>query len=265
MTSSRAQAVDFTAPIFVDHWGLVCPLQEKSENVIWKPVEDIWAPLLSTKYAWVLFMGLADYVFFGSVNWNYLVGFVHRIMYNQGVENLKDSQLYQKILIIAWALPIFVVAQLYSGTMTALLASSSLQKPIRDRCNSYRVMFNHGHGRSNSAPTGWECRVLHRNWNNGLYGLHWPVRASSSLPFPVRHSAFPAGRKFFKKLEGIYYYSFKDSVSPSSGQLNLSEGKSFLPDLSSKATLQERNTALGMCRTWSVRASTLGASPKGPQ
>ena len=145
MTSSRAQAVDFTAPIFVDHWGLVCPFQEKAANLIVKPIENIWVPVLSTKFAYVLFMGLADYVFFGGVNWNYIVGFVHRIMYNQGVENLKDSQLYQKILIIAWAFPIFVFDQMYLGTMTALLASSSLQKPIRDRFNSYRVMIKQGH------------------------------------------------------------------------------------------------------------------------
>ena len=163
MTSSRSEAVDFTEPIFVDHWGLVCPLQKISENVIVKPVEDIWELLLGTKWALIILMGLADYVFFGLVNWDYMVGFFHRTILNQGVENLKDSQLYQKIFITAWVFPVFIFVQVYLGTMTALLASSSLQKPIMDEHNSYSILYKEGHKTSISAPKEFLNKL------NGLY------------------------------------------------------------------------------------------------
>ena len=150
MTSSRSEAVDFTEPIFVDHWGLVGPLQQKSENVIVKPVENILVLLISTKWAYIIVMGLADYVFFGYINWDYIVGFFHRGLLNQGVHNLKDRQLYQKILIAAWFFPVFILKQEYLGYMTALLAGSSLQEPIRDTHNSYRVVFNYEYSSSSS-------------------------------------------------------------------------------------------------------------------
>ena len=150
MTSSRSEAVDFTEPIFVDHWGLVGPLQQKSENVIVKPVENILVLLISTKWAYIIVMGLADYVFFGYINWEYIVGFFHRGLLNQGVHNLKDRQLYQKILIAAWLYPVFILKQEYLGYMTALLAGSSLQEPIRDRHISYGVMFSERYSTSDS-------------------------------------------------------------------------------------------------------------------
>ena len=42
------------------------------------------------------------------------------------------------------------------------------------------------------GTTWWGRRILHRKWNNGLIGLHWPVRPVwHVIPFPVRHSASP--------------------------------------------------------------------------
>ena len=140
-TSQRAEAVDFTEPIFLDHWGLVCPLQDGAQNVIFKPVESIWPVFMVTKMALCIVMGLADYIFFGFVNWDYVVGFKVRTFFNQGVERLQDSQLYQRFLIIGWLFPVFIFLQVYLGTMTAMLASSSVKKPIREKYSDRAVFF----------------------------------------------------------------------------------------------------------------------------
>ena len=208
MTSSRFRSVDFTEQIFIDHWGLVCPLQEKADNMLFKPIENIWHLLLTTKWAFMIVMGLTDYIFFGFVNWDYACGFFHRTFFNQGVENLKNDQMYQKILITAWVLPIFFFVQVYLGTMTASLTSSSLYKPIRDVSHlvsqselSWKLPIGSSMmAQLRESPPGTDFRRLHDGGNTTIDDCYSAYEAGEQYWTTGRSTVFLCTTNAFKAL-----------------------------------------------------------------
>ena len=43
-----------------------------------------------------------------------------------------NAKSYQKLLIISWTLPLFILASAYAGSLTAKIAKPTLEKPIED-------------------------------------------------------------------------------------------------------------------------------------
>ena len=67
-------------------------------------------------------VGLADYAFWGSVEWQTMLGFALRIMLSDHTNKLtNDKMVYKKILLISWIGPVFVLVTLYAGILTAML------------------------------------------------------------------------------------------------------------------------------------------------
>ena len=77
-------------------------------------------------------MTLADYIYSGNANWQCLIGFVGRIALHSDANNVDNRRFYQKLLIITWMYAFLILGYAYAGTLTALLAIPSFEKPIHD-------------------------------------------------------------------------------------------------------------------------------------
>ena len=117
------------------HYPLIIPLRiEHDEWALLKPFSLwVWVVSLVCLPLYLVIMGLADYVFWGSVKWQTLFGFVLRIFLSEHAHKpTNDKMVYQKILLISWMGPVFVLVTLYAGTLTAMLARPEIPAPIRN-------------------------------------------------------------------------------------------------------------------------------------
>ena len=113
---------------------LVVPLLLESD--IWAisdPLADeVWYASIISVPLYLLAMGLADYVFFQKMNWRALSGFVLRNVFTEHSQLPRCKRVYQKVLIIFWVAPIYVLAQSYAGNLTAMLTAPGLPDPIKN-------------------------------------------------------------------------------------------------------------------------------------
>ena len=136
MNTNRALGVDFTMPVDLNEWSLVVPIRRKPNLKMMLNIfgYEIWMALLAMIPCYILVLGLTDYIYYGKVNWDYLAGFVMRTAMVEGaIKPLPDvAKSYQKLLIIFWTLPMFLLAASYAGNMTSFMAKPFVEKPIRD-------------------------------------------------------------------------------------------------------------------------------------
>ena len=79
----------------------------------------------------LLAMGVADFLYCGSINWKNL-GFVLRnALIEHSILPSDSRNAYQRILFSVWIWSYMVLISSYSGNLTAMLANPSLQTPIR--------------------------------------------------------------------------------------------------------------------------------------
>ena len=132
ITLNRLQGVDFTTPVFLDHWGLVIPLRIQTDLLaILKPFQyEVWVMLAICIPMYTLAMTLAHYIYFGELKLKSMIGFVGRITLHTDVSSIDYRRLYQKLLIIIWMFAFLILGQAYAGTLTALLAIPSFKRPI---------------------------------------------------------------------------------------------------------------------------------------
>ena len=128
------QGVDFTNPVIVDHWGLVIPLRIQTDLFkILNPFQhEVWALIIISIPIYILAMAMADYLYFGHVNWESLIGFVGRTALHTDIKDKKGQRLYQKLFIITWTGAFLILYHAYAGTLTAILAIPSFRRPILD-------------------------------------------------------------------------------------------------------------------------------------
>ena len=118
----------------MDHWGLVIPLGIQTDLLtILKPFQyEVWMLLIISVPTYILAMILADYIFSGNANWQCLIGFVGRIAFHSDINNVDIRRYYQRLLIITWMYVNLILGYAYAGTLTALLAIPSFEKPIEN-------------------------------------------------------------------------------------------------------------------------------------
>ena len=90
----------------------------------------LWRTLLLTEICFKT----GVYIFYGKVKWGNLAGFATRIAMVEAVMKPlpSDARSYQKILVVSWTLPMLIIATIYAGNMTALIAKPTLEIPIKD-------------------------------------------------------------------------------------------------------------------------------------
>ena len=128
------KSVEYTAPFHVGYTTIVVPLLLETE--IWSiahPLSDhVWYVSILSIPAFLAVMALADFIYFGRIEWISLLGFVIRNAFSEHSDLPDNKRTYQKILIIVWLASIFVIVQSYAGNLTAILTAPRLPQPIRN-------------------------------------------------------------------------------------------------------------------------------------
>ena len=64
---------------------------------------EVWSMVIICIPLYVIIMGLADYLCFGSVDWEALIGFTLRVVLSENDSNLPENRrAYKKILLMFW-------------------------------------------------------------------------------------------------------------------------------------------------------------------
>ena len=136
INKNRMQGVEFTIPLLVDFWGLLVPVRQNySLAAILHAFESkVWMVLLMAIPIYILLMTVANYNYFGQMKWEMFASFVLRacVMERRGIISIPVNKLYQKILVLFWCLPLFVLITAYRGNMTALITKPTLDRPIEN-------------------------------------------------------------------------------------------------------------------------------------
>ena len=127
--------MDFTFIPVESSFTIVVPLRLESDTWSMKdPFSyEVWCMVTICIPLYVIIMGLADYVFCGSVDWEALIGFVLRIALSENDSNLPENKwAYQKLFLICWISSVFVLVQSYAGNLTAMLTRPTLPAMLRN-------------------------------------------------------------------------------------------------------------------------------------
>ena len=93
---------------------------------------NVWLLLIASVPIYLIAMALADYFYYGFIDWDDLGGLLVRNVLSEQNFRLPDrAQVYQKILDIIWIWSMLVIVQAYSGNLTAMLAKPKLKPPLR--------------------------------------------------------------------------------------------------------------------------------------
>ena len=123
-TVSRSEAVQFTSMIDVaSHYAIVAPLRLEADILAfaYPLTSEVWIATIISVPLYILVMCVADYFFCGVVDWETNIGFVLRNTLTEHIDSLPDRRLYQKVLVLFWALPIMIIVFAYAGNLTAMI------------------------------------------------------------------------------------------------------------------------------------------------
>ena len=98
---------------------------------------DVWLVLLLTIPTYITVMVMANWFHLRQMKWEMFASFVIRTTVMESRcdwagKRLPTTRINQKLLILFWSLPLFVLVTAYTGNMTALITNPSLQQPIKD-------------------------------------------------------------------------------------------------------------------------------------
>ena len=131
---SRSKAVDFSLPIINDYYSIAVPITSKDD--LWSFLHpfnlEVWIASLISIPIFMTAMVLADYLYTGSLKWGTSISFVLRIALLDKSLKIPHKTIYKSIFVIIWALSVFVLAQSYAGTLTAMITRPGLHKTIRN-------------------------------------------------------------------------------------------------------------------------------------
>ena len=133
-TLSRSEAVDFSLPIINEQYSIAVPI--KSEDDLWSFLHpfnlEVWIASFISIPIFMIAMVSADYLYTGSLKWGISISFVLRIALMEQSLKIPDKTIYNRIFVIIWTASVFVLAQSYAGTLTAMITRPGLHKTIRN-------------------------------------------------------------------------------------------------------------------------------------
>ena len=156
-------------PIMWEFYTLVVPL-EKNYNlfaIVNAFQFSVWVAAMVTIPIYISVMVMANWFNFRQMKWEIFASFVIRTALMENTLKPPAKRINQKLLIIFWALPIFVLVTAYTGNMTALITKPSPQKSIKDvneLVNQKKMSWVIEEGSSvvaylKSAPAGTKFRI----------------------------------------------------------------------------------------------------------
>ena len=113
------------------HYAIVAPLRLEPDMLAfaYPLTSEVWIATIISIPIYIIAMCMADYFFCGVVDWETNIGFVLRNTLTEHIEQSKvpDRRLYQKVLIVFWALPLGIIVWAYSGNLTAMITRQPIQ------------------------------------------------------------------------------------------------------------------------------------------
>ena len=133
---SYTKAVEFSHPIYMDHYTIVVPLKAKKEvlSFLYPFSYKVWILVLTSIPLLILAMGLTNYR--ADIPWGRIAGFVLRVAMVDGrfsfrIMNSKGNA-YEKGLALIWIWVFFILVHAYDGNLIAKITTPTVEKSIRN-------------------------------------------------------------------------------------------------------------------------------------
>ena len=198
----------------------------------------VWLMIIASLPIYLLAMGLADYTYSRSADWDRLFDFILRnALSEQNSRPPNHTKAYQKILIITWLWSVLVLVQSYAGNLTAMLAKASLEGPIRtvdDLLNQNEVSWVIEKGSTveyftSTAAPGTNLRILFERaklisplspQERLMYGGCFKdemMQGRRTASICDKASSTTTLSKDFSKTEKCNFYLLEEKILPSMG------------------------------------------------
>ena len=147
VTAERAEVIDFTYPITMDHWTIMLPLGNEAADpwLVAKPLGlNVWAVLVMAVPTIIMVLLLRHVSMNGRINvekyFATVCGFVFRSIVVQPPVWFPNQFAVEKMLGVFWSFMMFVLCCSYAGVLTSLLTVPSFSIPI-DRYSAGAPLF----------------------------------------------------------------------------------------------------------------------------
>ena len=133
---SYSKAVEYSQPLYMDHYTVVVPLKAKKElwPFIYPFSYKVWITLLPIIPVFIIVMGLTNYNI--NIPWGRISGFVLRVAMVDGRFSFKviksKGNTYQKVLALIWIWVFFILVHAYDGNLIAMITRPKVEKSVRN-------------------------------------------------------------------------------------------------------------------------------------
>ena len=134
-SSSYSEAVEFSQPVYMDHYTIVVPLKAKKElwSFLYPFSYEVWIILLSAIPIFILAMGITNYA---DIQWGRIAGFVLRVAMVDGRFSFKvinsKGNAYQRALAIIWIWAFLILVHAYDGNLIAMITTPKVEKLVQN-------------------------------------------------------------------------------------------------------------------------------------
>ena len=131
---NRLIGVDYTWPIWDDHYKVVVPIKPHEDYATFLKVfnYEVWIGILICIPAVIMAMVLADFTFSGSTNWEINTCFVASVICNGiGGFRIPDRHIYHSAFVLTWTVAGFWLLMMYSGYLKAFQSLPKVERKIR--------------------------------------------------------------------------------------------------------------------------------------
>ena len=131
---NRLIGVDYTWPIWDDHYKVVVPLKPHKDYATFLKVfnYEVWIGILICIPAVIMAMVMTDFMFSGFTNWEENIGFVTSVICNAyGSFRIPDKHIYHSTFVLTWTVAVFWFLMMYSGNLKAFLSQPKVERKIR--------------------------------------------------------------------------------------------------------------------------------------
>ena len=130
---NRKIGVDYTWPLWDDHYKIVVPLRPYENYALFLLVfnKEVWIALLVSILVVILGMMLADKVFSGSTNWEANSGFVMSMICGDATNRIPERQTYQRVFVLTWTCAVLFLLAGYNGCLKSMLSLPKVERKIQ--------------------------------------------------------------------------------------------------------------------------------------
>ena len=130
---NRAIGVDYTWPLYDDHYKIVVPLRPYNNFALFISVfnSEVWIAVLISIPVVFLAMMLADLIFSRATNWEANIGFVLSKICADSTFETPNEHLYQKVFVLTWLVAVFFLVSGYAGNLKSIQSQPRIERKIK--------------------------------------------------------------------------------------------------------------------------------------